>query len=31
MTAPTDALSHDTAPVVEPGERYTARFAVSLT
>jgi aldose 1-epimerase len=31
MTAPTDALSHDTAPVVEPGESYTARFAVSLT
>ena len=29
MTAPTDALSHDSAPVVEPGDRYTARFAVS--
>lgn len=31
MTAPTDALSHGTTPVVEPGESYTARFAVSLT
>jgi len=31
MTARTDALSHDSAPVVEPGGRFTARFAVSLT
>jgi aldose 1-epimerase len=31
MTAPTDALSRGTTPVVEPGESYTARFAVSLT
>jgi aldose 1-epimerase len=31
MTAPTDALSHDSTPMVEPGGRFTARFAVSLT
>jgi aldose 1-epimerase len=31
MTAPTAALSHDSAPVVEPGDSYTARFAISLT
>jgi galactose mutarotase-like enzyme len=31
MTAPTDALSHGSAPVVEPGARFTARFAVSLS
>ncbi len=31
MTAPTDALSHDSAPTVEPGSTFTARFAVSLT
>jgi aldose 1-epimerase len=31
MTAATNALCHDSAPVVEPGSSYTARFAVSLT
>ena len=31
MTAPTDALRSGTTPMVEPGERFTARFAVSLT
>lgn len=31
MTAPTDALSRGTTPMVAPGERFTARFAVSLT
>ena len=31
MTAPTDALSHDAATVVEPGGTYSARFAVSMT
>ena len=30
IVEPSDALSHDAAPVVEPGESYTARFAVSL-
>lgn len=31
MTAPTNALATDQAPVVEPGDAHTARFAVSLT
>jgi galactose mutarotase-like enzyme len=31
MTAPTAALSRGTAPLVEPGESHTARFAISLT
>jgi aldose 1-epimerase len=31
MTAPTNALGHDSAPVVEPGRSHTARFAVSLS
>lgn len=31
MTAPTDALVRGTTPMVAPGERFTARFAVSLS
>lgn len=31
MTAATDALARGTAPLVAPGERFTARFAVSMT
>ena len=31
MTAPTNALSQGTTPMVAPGERFTARFVVSLT
>ncbi|HEY6532063.1 MAG TPA: aldose 1-epimerase [Acidimicrobiales bacterium] len=31
MTAPTDALCRDAAPVVEPGGRYNARFRVTLS
>lgn len=31
MTAPTNALCRGTTPMVEPGERFTARFVVSLT
>lgn len=31
MTAPTNALCQGTTPMVEPGERFTARFVVSLT
>ncbi len=31
MTAPTNALCQGTTPMVAPGERFTARFVVSLT
>lgn len=31
MTCPTAALSRGTTPIVEPEERFTARFAISLT
>ena len=31
MTAPTDALGTGTTPMVEPGDSFTARFAVSIT
>ena len=31
MTAPTNALCQGTTPMVSPGERFTARFVVSLT
>ena len=31
MAAPTAALSRADTPMVEPGERFTARFAISLT
>ena len=30
MTAPTDALTHDAAPVVAPGDAFSASFAVAL-
>lgn len=31
MTAPTNALCQETTPMVAPGERFTARYVISLT
>jgi aldose 1-epimerase len=31
MTAPTNALEHDDAPVVSPGDAFTARFSLAVT